>query len=202
MTSRKQNEFLRRAFFGKEGLSVNGYIYRAYRDMNRTLRFNNINKKKREGLHDEGRKKIFKALGGLAKSMGIPSNERFNKWHDTLCLNLIKTYQYRKNSKKSLMTYGQAQKWVNMSMKYCWMFGVDEEFNGLEKWFPFAHIPVDSIILKMAKKYMIECPQKVWSKMNPEEYSALQSKLRKKAKDERKTPLELEHKWWMDGNYG
>lgn len=57
---------------------------------------------------------------------------------------------YKRNEK---FYYGQAQKWVNMTMKYMWLIGLIEDRSAL-------HIPVDSYIMEAASEEGIQLPQK------------------------------------------
>ena len=44
----------------------------------------------------------------------------------------------------------QAQKWINMSMKYLYALG-DERVPGISKNYEYFHIPIDNIILNELK---------------------------------------------------
>ncbi|MDO9538187.1 MAG: hypothetical protein Q7J68_07700 [Thermoplasmata archaeon] len=60
-----------------------------------------------------------------------PSQAAFDKWHQESCEKLIRYYK----GEGLECTYGQAQKWFNMTLKYCWLFLNDKR---LEPWYPYA----------------------------------------------------------------
>ena len=67
----------------------------------------------------------------------------YDSWHESLCNSLVHEYSEVCSESESFFTYGNAQKWVNMTMKYLWLLkmlpdGVDQ--NNL-------HIPIDSYII-------------------------------------------------------
>ena len=83
------------------------------------------------------------------------------------------------------ITYGQAQKWVNMTMKYlCVLY--EGQCDWLNKIYSFLHIPIDSIILDKAKKEFqneFSVNNTPWSQLSREEYITIQNKLRAVIKD-------------------
>ena len=86
--------------------------------------------------------------------------EYFNSWHCSLCHKLINCYETALESDE-YFTYGNAQKWVNMTMKYLYLiysiFSVYAESNNkfvdscgehIDKISKFLHVPVDSYIIE------------------------------------------------------
>ncbi len=53
------------------------------------------------------------------------------------------------------LTCGQAQKWLNMTLKYCWVCGSDD-LKWLDPWFAVAHMPIDRIVLDAIKGDKVE----------------------------------------------
>ena len=90
------------------------------------------------------------------------------------------------------LTYGQAQKWINMTIKYLYLFGgytFDSVFEEL-------HIPVDNYILDIAnEKVGIDRPKKPWSKWEEEQYRNYQNEIKSKIKI---APLIWEFENWLD----
>jgi hypothetical protein len=83
-----------------------------------------------------------------------------------------------------------------MTIKYCWFVRNESE---LEAWYPVAHVPVDEFILRAAKEAGIKCPCEKWSRWdNPKKYEEFQKLIRNEADELGKTPLALEHDWWME----
>jgi len=206
-TAGQQIDFLFRIYFGTRGDKLDCFIARAYRDMNRTLRgIAKLDKEHKEKI-DCGAKRLLKERILNLGSESFPKTpalgrEKFDKWHSDLCLDLKEHYKAelgKLEDNKVQMTYGQAQKWVNMTLKYCWVFGAANSRN-LNDWYSVAHIPVDEIILDevIKRKFVSERPCRKWSAWDSqEEYQAFQETMRKAASEESKTPLELEYVLWQ-----
>ena len=77
--------------------------------------------------------------------MEICDNICFDKFHETLCDEIIKIYK-RYNIE---FYYGQAQKWVNMTMKYLCVIG-EKKYPWLKKVYSSLHVPIDRVILNQA----------------------------------------------------
>jgi hypothetical protein len=200
----EQRDFLFQIYFGGKGDELDRFISRAYRDLNRT--FSGIGK-----LDNEHKTRILKGAKELLKkqvitlSKAFPDKDntldKFNAWHDSTCKALKGYYDKSlKSVTKTRFTYGQAQKWINMTMKYCWVCG-GKELDGLQPWFSMAHVAVDEVILKAAleKKAVTSRPCVKWSKWdNEQEYKDFQLTLRSAAAKINKTPMELEFDWWKN----
>lgn len=87
---------------------------------------------------------IFKAIKSYEKK------QSFCCWHNGLCNEIKNTMNdalIKNNNvhivKNKNFTYGQAQKWLNMTLKYCWLLrklrNIDEVY---------LHVPVDSYIIE------------------------------------------------------
>jgi|SRR5665213_136814 len=182
-----QHAFLMQAYFGADC-----FISRAYRDMNRTL----------HGLSKQGnaKKSVEEAKANLRNSLSglqgesAPANldERaaaFNQWHQGSCEKLIACF------KPFHIYHGQAQKWINMTIKYHWFFRDGGE---LDAWYPVAHVPVDELILRAAAEAGIKRPCEKWSRWDDRPtYEVFQKAIRAHATELNKAPLALEHAWWM-----
>ena len=55
-----------------------------------------------------------------------------------------------KKESRNVFTYGQAQKLVNMMLKYLYIYYQCEGWDDLEKLRSFFHVPIDSYVLKAA----------------------------------------------------
>ena len=100
------------------------------------------------------------------------------------------TYTHMDDSIKKTFTYGQAQKLVNMLVKYMYIYHdlyefecpADVTFN-----VELYHVPIDSIILKEIGKSNI-----CWSKINDyKKYENIQEKINKKVEEENSFIWEL-----------
>lgn len=148
--------------------------------------------------------------------------EEANK-SDSLCE--IEKAKEHPNEEKQKFYYGQAQKWLNMTMKYMWLTGLwKDEFDRL---LPMLHIPVDSFIIEAVwhegfeedgrgwikdedvQKLSVNLPCEntkrkgkyaddktvSWSKWNDSEYINFQTSLRSWCKDE--APIIWEGRAWI-----
>lgn len=64
-------------------------------------------------------------------------------------------------------TYGQAQKWINMTLKYLYVLCPDKVENN----FFNLHIPIDNYVFSVAQKeFDIKYPTKPWSRWESYDY--------------------------------
>lgn len=100
----------------------------------------------------------------LKDTEGI-SKDNFENWHKTICDELCEIYADKLDDKyNEIFSYGNAQKWVNMTLKYiCILYNSHEIFcensggncdfcnsygKMLENYEEYFHIPVDSYIIE------------------------------------------------------
>ena len=118
----------------------------AYRDATNQGAYNALFK---EELADEkldekseaARKEAAEFL--LDEIQGLNDVSDFERWHARVCREIEKRYGEVKHNGNSFFTYGNAQKWVNMTMKYLWLLGLLDNIVDCEK----LHIPIDSFII-------------------------------------------------------
>lgn len=187
---------------------------RAYLDLARTVKYNYSSseleemKSKKSSEEDKNKATNFidsknelikniceNILSPIEPKKGEISFESsdFDKWHKAKCEEIINFMnnsidKSNTNILKKDFTIGQAQKWVNMTLKYLWLLnalptGVEPEY---------LHVPVDSYIIKIAYskkvtfKYALELedkPKESWSKLSEyEEYFKIQKAIRKAIK--------------------
>lgn len=191
--------FLKASLFGSEYaeqvLSDNGKIElainRAYRDMNRTL-----NTKDNPQIWEDRKKDVRMSLIELiseANISKIQDQTLFDQWHMQLCEVITCNNYY---------TFGQAQKWINMTLKYLLVLDYKPIFSLI----PFLHVPIDEIIVKIAKKE--KCIKAKlsdylpWSKKLSSEaednYELFQNGIRDNVKD--LYPIQWEFKAWNKGS--
>lgn len=144
---------------------------------------------------------LFKELNTTESTLS------FNAWHEKVCKSLVDEYKNVK-LEKPLFTYGNAQKWLNMTLKYLWLLGM------LPEWIEESdlHIPIDSYILQAIKdgekidnKNNISADgikgsgqdytykEKAWSNLDYDEYVAFY----KKYQGELESPLKWENEAWI-----
>lgn len=194
---------------------------RAYRDFNRTLRFN-------KAVSDTNRREFINKLCKQVASEAIKlisnaTESTFDELHKEVCEKIIreaegKSYENEKvlaqNGTKSFY-YGQAQKWINMTLKYMWLLGIwSDDFERIAS---KLHIPIDSYIItavckdnqewrefeipikanvKQTDKFNIDKIEP-WSKWDDKTYIKFQTSLRKHIINEGH-PLEVENELWLN----
>lgn len=140
-------------------------------------------------------------------------NSDFDDWHKAKCreiINFMNNSIDKSNTEilKESFTIGQAQKWVNMTLKYLWLLnalptGVKPEY---------LHVPIDSYIIEIAydnkNKFenalglLEEKPEDSWSKLPKyETYFEIQEAIRKAIKTNTTNetiPIKWESLAWIE----
>ena len=186
--SKDAYDFFKHMLFGAWNSIYTAASERAYRDMCRTLRNirqSDVNSTK---LRSEIDLLLEKEISGIFE-YGIANQKQYDEWHEKLCLRIRK--HYRDNGFD--MTVGQAQKWVNMTMKYLFVADVP----GAADTFYFCHVPVDSYIIGAAEEQLkLKRPPLPWSKMDDyREYAEYERQIRMRLGNV--APLEWEFKTWI-----
>lgn len=204
-------KFLLFSCFGSTEPTIEDFINRAYRDLCRTLSgialeeiklkdCSNENKEdsKEKFDHNDNKTKWKNAIteiieNAIKKTKDIQNQADFDAWHQRTCNKIIASSEVLdKILGKDWFTYGHAQKWLNMTLKYQMLFG--REFNSNIK--EFMHVPVDSFIMEAASGFGVMTPYKTehkndegkysesnslpWSKWEECHYTKFQKELRKK----------------------
>lgn len=182
-------KFLYTACIGVSEDSFKAAANRAYLDFCRTMTFGEMNDSGKQKLRNEAVVVLREKIDALIKMPNITVNE-FDIWHKDTCTQLQKQYS---NSGITL-TIGQAQKWINMTIKYLYVVG----YNDFKTAFPFLHIPIDNVILYAAKdKLDIPKLTESWSKLDSyKQYIDYQNELRNKIKE--CEPLRWELRYWIE----
>ena len=186
--SKDSYDFLKHMLFGSWRSIYVAASERAYRDMCRTLR--NISQSEANSTKLRSEIDIFleEEICSLLKR-GIANQKQYDEWHEKLCLSIQNHYI----TSDVDMTIGQAQKWVNMTMKYLFIADVP----GTADIFYFCHVPVDSYIINAAEKQLkLKRPAVPWSKINDyRAYANYQRELRTRLGNV--ALLEWEFKTWI-----
>ena len=109
------------------------------------------------------------------------------------------------NGSKSIITNGNAQKWLNMALKYLWLLGALPIEIKEER----LHAPIDSYILQKLwnlKADGVTCSadtfyykENSWSKISDyDDYFNLQKVIRDMAEQGGKTVIEQENEAWIE----
>lgn len=187
---------------------------KAYMDLCRTIRFktddSSIKAKYKATICDMLMQKYDVLCNAVSACSDEEKQNIFDKEHNHICEEIVKRY-----SEISELTYGQAQKWLNMMLKYVLMTAEDFALKN------YLHIPVDSYIMqavgsdnpKLKYCLKLECvpkkdgtvgkysesTSKPWSKWNYEEYIAFQNCIRKAISESGySSPIEWENKAWIE----
>ena len=158
-TRRDYENFLLSAYFGKKYSSdaMGACIERAYLDFSRTLRGIASFDQRRE-FHGEAIGHIKSAVGKLRGTV-INDQTQFDKWHEETCFSLKFIYDHGGFLQFEI---GQAQKWVNMTLKYIYTFG-DDRIPDFSRVYPFCHVPIDNRIIDRLKCFEPPELQLPWS---------------------------------------
>ena len=171
-------DFLANVVFGKPRNIVEAASDRAYLDLCRTLRdangksFSKISK----GTKSNMKTAIARTIGTHVTEMQVScfGQDSFDKWHEGTCETI------RKDFKRTIgngwdLSYGQAQKWLNMTLKYLYMLSYEFSDAQLSRF----HAIIDNYILDEANRIGVSKPAKSWSRWSHDEYVKYQKSLRK-----------------------
>ena len=122
------------------------------------------------------------------KKVNVLTQEKFDKWHQECCNKLITIFYPQK------FYYGQAQKWINMSLKNLSILNHQD----VESFYEYCHIPIDNFIL--TKTGYNKLLNTAWSRIDKyETYLNLQKKFREEYSG---IPLDTEFKMWLEVRKG
>ena len=183
-------DFLYAVYFGNYEDEFHASANRVYRDMNRTLRFNGLRQEDRDNLRKMTLDVIQRQVDILWHK-DIVDQTAYDLWHQNLAERMVDLY----NEYDVLFTIGQAQKWINMTMKYLYVFGKPE----MKELSSVCHVPLDNYIFEIASSDLqIEKPRIPWSRWNDysNQYMHYQDLLREKLVGE--IPFKWEFRAWLD----
>ena len=217
----------------KKEIIVSLCAHRAYLDLARTVKYkytstklesmsskNSPEDKKEEAKkYKESKKQCIDSICEYICDLAdkIPcSDVKFPQWHKDACDEIIRkmqqaTYETIISENSTLIeecfTYGQAQKWLNMTLKYLWLLDLlPKDFNS-----ELLHVPIDSYIIEAAKakkndfEYGLEIDNKLsensWSTWdNYDEYNKYQGNIKEAISNDNRfcSPIEWEGKAWIE----
>lgn len=223
--NKKLLDFLLYSYFGckadeleKEGKKK--CAYRAYLDLARTVKYvysSKILEKAKRGTVEHAfidirKDRINDICSKLIESIKTYPNgyDNFNSWHNNECEEIKnemnKPYDGDKKLLKKDFAFGQAQKWVNMTLKYLWLLDMLPE--GLTA--KSLHVPIDSFILEKLQEENVDgisgndrdtykYKGKSWSQIDDyNAYLAIQKEIRRIAKEQGISPIQWEGSAWMN----
>lgn len=229
--NKKLMDFLLYSYFGCESKDlaregIQKCAYRAYLDLNRRIEYlyssNALDNMQSRKASEEDKniaikyKEAKKALIESVCDIILCSADKyecvdgqFGLWHKAKCEEIMGTMNtaiFQDDSlilKSNSFTYGLAQKWVNMTLKYLWLLNKLPE--GLTE--KSLHVPIDSFILeKLQEENVDEIKRdgdtykyigKSWSQLDDYDvYLDIQTKIGQIAG--KTFPIEWEGSAWMD----
>jgi hypothetical protein len=184
LTKEDKEKFWIRCYLSPTTDLTDAAIDRAYRDFNRTL--HGISKTQTENNHKE-LKILVRNLVSETLTETFLTQQTFDKWHERICNELIVSFKDILGHK---LFVGQAQKWINMILKYLFALG-DERINGISRNYQFFHIPIDNIIQDKLAKNEIPKFKVSWSRIdNYSDYLNYQELVRTKFSGQ--IPMDIE----------
>lgn len=158
---------------------------KAYRDMCRTLRLNGDSLL---DIRNNVDNLLYSQINDLLEKPEL-NQAAFDVWHKSVCLNIIRSY----SAKYPLFSIGQAQKWLNMTLKYYYVSQIDQRINRVSNYF---HVPLDNYVNEILIKNNVNSFVGAWSKINSyEEYVNIQKNIRLRIKNQ--SPIDWEMEQWL-----
>lgn len=140
---------------------------------------------------------IYELIENLPKE--DEKQQFYDNWHEKMCCKIVSEFITKENIDDYF--YGQAQKLLNMTIKYIVLINeyykvmgnkhYDNKIEGITKITNYFHSPVDSQVIENARGLGVKKPRNAWSRMKKDEYKKFQKNLREKLTD--KSPFEWEY---------
>jgi len=169
-------------------------VQRAYRDFNRTWIIAPGQSDQRPAVRGKCHSALVTALSALSDEHA--ALDAYDNWHSELIVALMRISDPLADNRG--LTLGQAQKWINMSVKYA----IGGRLPGFERFERCAHMPIDRILIKELtaqpkfRAAVSLLPIGPWSRLtDAAAYSAFQREVRALAAPD--APLILELALWM-----
>lgn len=179
LTENDYNMFYKSVLYGNITNPIKISIKSAYRDLCRTITSFSKNPK-HNIIYNNAVDLLYDEINLLINKK-INNQNEFDRWHKECCDKLINVFE------NQLFYYGQAQKWINMTLKYISMF----EHKLVENQYEFFHIPIDNYIIEITGLKITVA----WSRIsNYDEYLEYQERFRNKYIG---IPLDNEFKLWL-----
>lgn len=189
LIDKERFDFLFFVFFGSAKKPFPKVSKLAYRDLCRTLHLCGKNGDTCRTQVDTLLEKHVVAL--LASD--INTQLEYDRWHKGICLQMINIYE----AADIAFTFGHAQKWINMTMKYLFIHGTLD----LSRVFAYLHVPVDSYVFSAVEYQLgINRPYAAWSKITDYNvYLAYQCAIRDRLQNQEQPvdPLRWEFSNWL-----
>lgn len=90
---------------------------------------------------------MYEVISQLYMAQG--SREEFDRWHANTCNRILRNF---KTARAQTLSYGQAQKPVNVFLKVFIDWAKQPSRDLAEKLTPWLHVPLDSLVMKFIKR--------------------------------------------------
>ena len=164
-TQAEQEQFVYRLYFGPDGDAFDQVVKRAYLDLSRTA----------HGVgsypqaHRDAVRLLRNEIESLPGNRNTQTQQGFDMWHESICRRLCNAYSDAGYDK---FYVGQAQKWINMTLKYIYVFG-EKRIPGYLPLYHLCHVPIDNILLNTKEFKELANFNEAWSRIKS--YSAYMS---------------------------
>lgn len=190
-TPKDQENFVYHLYFGAGGNALDQVIRRAYLDLSRTVHG--------AGNYPAGQKAaascLRREIESLPNNIAALTQQGFDLWHEATCNALCAAYS---TAGYDQFFIGQSQKWINMALKYIYVFG-ETRLPGYAPLYHLCHVPIDNILLGTDEFKELADLKEPWSRIK--EYSAymsFQSAVRRQFPNS--APLAVEFVVWQSAN--
>jgi hypothetical protein len=158
-------KFWHRVYFNLEKGYLKACIERAYLDFCRTLEIKQYDAAKWVEIKKELTQIIEEQIIQML-SKKMTTQKEFDEWHHRAMLHLIsKGEESNLTSQVQYLTLGQAQKWINMTLKYVYAVGESKIKNAWAN-YTYYHVPIDNIIQEQLKQHNVKPLEMAWSRLN------------------------------------
>lgn len=184
----EQRDMLLRLYYGPQ-VNLLGCILKGYLTVARTM--HGVSKlSSGTQAKEEATRSLSASLEELPEL--TPSRQGFDRWHRKTCDALCDVYS---QAGYSAFCIGQAQKWVNMSLKHIYLMGQDH-VPGYESHYSNAHVPIDNVVLRKLRERNPPLLGSRWSRLaDYEAYMRFQRWFRDEFPDS--SPLAVEFWLWV-----
>lgn len=177
-------------------------IVKAYKDMQlRTVRKTNTNAQLDTSAKEEVLKWLVGEINRCFHNKDYENKAEFDKWHNSICEKFVADFNNRvlKDNYRPI-SYGKAQKILNMSFKYLRCF---DDANLHLSLFRNCHMPIDSLVINWYNDNNVGGDNKIncfWSNFNESCYSNIQNNIRQFCENgkENLSPLEMDFYVWKE----
>lgn len=185
-----RQDFLFHLTFGSDIDPLSACIRSAYADFRRTLH-GIATLPGRNLVVEQAHWEVRQRLDALRTDVSLPvSQDASDAWHRDACRRLIARFP----SRGPKLHVGQAQKWLNMALKYVYTFG-ERRLPGFASRYPQCHVPLDSVLLNRLASYSLPRLSTSWSRLSDyNEYARFQRCIRQAFTI---APLDVEFLLWL-----